>query len=272
MLDSGCSTYVLSTDFADENGISCFPCKPIPVQLAVRNAGQFNLDTQTTKLPMEIGTITQSKALYVLPLPGCDAIFGMPFLNGRKLTTNSETNTISIDDLKLPLVEDPHEPIQISVITRSRLKAEIRKGNLIDLYLATIKINGEGQDLSKCPGWIQQEFSDIFLDGLPPRMPPEGKVKHEIPIYPDSPSQFRGIFHLSQMELQELRKQLSQLLHDGKITPSTSPYGAPVLFAKKKDGSLHICIDYRALNSQTVKNRYALPRIDDLLDQLYGAK
>ena len=74
------------------------------------------------------------------------------------------------------------------------------------------------------------------------------------------------------MELQELRKQLDMLLRDGKISPSTSPYGAPVLFAKKKDGGLRMCIDYRALNSQTVKNRYALPRIDDLLDQLYGAK
>src|SRR5205085_8125498 len=74
------------------------------------------------------------------------------------------------------------------------------------------------------------------------------------------------------MELQELRKQLDDLLQDGKISPSTSPYGAPVLFVKKKDSSLCICIDYRALNSQTVKNRYALPRIDELLDQLFGAK
>src|SRR5271170_348132 len=74
------------------------------------------------------------------------------------------------------------------------------------------------------------------------------------------------------MELQELRKQLTMLLRDGKINPSTSPYGALVLFAKKKGGGLHMCIDYRALNLQTIKNRYALPRIDDLLDQLYGAK
>src|SRR5438045_9655796 len=74
------------------------------------------------------------------------------------------------------------------------------------------------------------------------------------------------------MELQELRKQLDDLLRDGKISPSTSPYGAPVLFVKKKDGSLRMCIDFRALNSQTIKNRYALPRIDELFDRLYGAK
>ena len=103
MLDSGCSTYVLSTDFAQKNQIPCYSCKPIPVELAVHNAGQFNLDTQTKKLPMEIGTINQSKALYVLPLPGCDAIFGMPFLNGRKLVTNPDQNTISIIYVLLPL-------------------------------------------------------------------------------------------------------------------------------------------------------------------------
>src|ERR1700731_2193252 len=63
MLDSGCSTYVLSTDFARDSKTPCYSCKPIPVELAVRDAGQFNLDTQTKKLPMEIGKITQSKAM-----------------------------------------------------------------------------------------------------------------------------------------------------------------------------------------------------------------
>jgi hypothetical protein len=86
------------------------------------------------------------------------------------------------------------------------------------------------------------------------------------------PPPFKGIFRLSQMELRELKKQLDQLLIEGKISPSTSLYSALVLFVKKKDRILRIYIDYRALNSQTVKNRYALPRIDELLDCLYDAK
>jgi hypothetical protein len=272
MLDSGCSTYVLSTDFARDSNIPCYSCKPIPIELAVCDAGQFNLDTQMKKLPMEIGKITQTKAIYVLPLPGCDAIFGMPFINGRKLTTNPERNTVSLDDTVLPLVKNPYELIQIKVITRSRLKAEFRKDLVVELYLATIKMIEEKPDLSKFPKWVKEEFSDVFLDGLPLGKPPERKVVHEIPMQPNATPQYRGIFRLSQMELQELRKQLSELLRDGKISPSTSPYGAPVLFVKKKDGSLRMCIDYRVLNSRTVKNRYALPRIDELLDQLFGAR
>jgi hypothetical protein len=74
------------------------------------------------------------------------------------------------------------------------------------------------------------------------------------------------------MELRELKKQLDQLLAEGKISLSTSSYSAPVLFVKKKDGILRMYIDYRALNSQTVKNCYALPRIDELLDRLHDAK
>ena len=107
MLDSGCSTYVLSTDFANAGNIPCFPCKPVPVELAVRNASQFTLDTQTKRLPMEVGNITQSKALYVLPLSNCDAIFGMPFLNGRKLVTYPDKPVVSLDDMELPIVKDP---------------------------------------------------------------------------------------------------------------------------------------------------------------------
>ena len=233
MLDSGCSTYVLSTDFANAGNIPCFPCKPVPVELAVRDASQFTLNTQTKKLPMEVGSITQSKASYVLPLPSCDAIFGMPFLNGRKLVTYPEKGIVILDDIELPLVKDNDETPSISMISRSRLKAEIRKNEITELYLATAKTADEPSNTTT-PDWIKNEFSDVFLDGLPPGMPPERKVAHEIPLLPDSPSQFRGIFRLSQVELQELRKQLSQLLKDGKISPSTSPYGAPVLFAKKR--------------------------------------
>ena len=73
-------------------------------------------------------------------------------------------------------------------------------------------------------------------------------------------------------ELKELKEQLRDLLEKGFIRPSTSPLGAPILFVRKKDGSLRMCIDYRQLNKETIKNRYPLPRIDDLFDQLQGAK
>ncbi|GIL46319.1 hypothetical protein Vafri_3330, partial [Volvox africanus] len=76
---------------------------------------------------------------------------------------------------------------------------------------------------------------------------------------------------LSPLELDEVKRQVTDLLAKGMIRPSTSPYSAPILFVGKKDGSLRMCIDYRGLNAATVKNRYPLPRVDDLLDKLKGS-
>ena len=78
-------------------------------------------------------------------------------------------------------------------------------------------------------------------------------------------------YRMAPTELKELKKQLKELLDRGFIRPSISPWGAPVLFVRKKDGSMRLCIDYRRLNQVIVKNKYPLPRIDDLLDQLKGA-
>jgi hypothetical protein len=77
---------------------------------------------------------------------------------------------------------------------------------------------------------------------------------------------------MAPMELAALKVQLQELLNKGFIRPSNSPWGAPVLFVKKKDDTLHLCIDYRQLNKVTVKNKYSLPRIDDLFDQLKGVR
>ena len=75
---------------------------------------------------------------------------------------------------------------------------------------------------------------------------------------------------MAPVELKELKLQLQELLEKGFIRPSVSPWGAPMLFVKKKDGTLRLCVDYRQLNKMTIKTKYLLPRIDDLLDQLKG--
>ncbi|GJP33849.1 hypothetical protein CLOM_g18356 [Closterium sp. NIES-68] len=92
--------------------------------------------------------------------------------------------------------------------------------------------------------------------------------QHEIVEEPGSKPTFRAPYRLSPTELADMKKQIKYLLTKGLIRPSTSPYGAPVLFTPKPDGSLCMCIDYRALNKQTIKNKYPIPRIDDLLDLL----
>ena len=93
-----------------------------------------------------------------------------------------------------------------------------------------------------------------------------------IKLQPNTEPTSRPLYRYSPAERAEMQKQVQQLLQKGLIEPSTSPFGAPVLFAPKKDGGWRMCIDYRALNKITIKNRYPLPRVDDLLDKLQGAK
>ena len=115
------------------------------------------------------------------------------------------------------------------------------------------------------------EYEDVFTDELS-RLPPQRVVDFGIELHPGTSPISMTPHRMALVELQELRVQQHELLDKGFIRPSTSPWGAPVLFAKNKDKTLRLCIDYRQLNRVTIKNRYPLPRIDDLFDQLRGAR
>ncbi|GKA93769.1 putative reverse transcriptase domain-containing protein [Tanacetum coccineum] len=114
------------------------------------------------------------------------------------------------------------------------------------------------------------EIPRNFSEDLP-GLPPVRQVEFQIDLIPGAAPVARAPYRLAPSEMQELSNQLQELSDRGFIRPSTSPWGAPVLFVKKKDGSFRMCIDYRELNKLTVKNRYPLPRIDDLFDQLQGS-
>ncbi|GJY89632.1 putative reverse transcriptase domain-containing protein [Tanacetum coccineum] len=117
---------------------------------------------------------------------------------------------------------------------------------------------------------VVREFPEVFPEDLP-GLPPVRQVEFQIDLIPGATPVARTPYRLAPSEMQELSNQLQELSDRGFIQPSTSPWGAPVLFVKKKDGSFRMCIDYRELNKLTVKNHYPLPRIDDLFDQLQGS-
>ncbi|KAL8104338.1 hypothetical protein AgCh_028521 [Apium graveolens] len=102
-------------------------------------------------------------------------------------------------------------------------------------------------------------------------LPPDREIEFSIDLIPGAEPVSKAPYRMAPMEMKELAKQLQELLDKGVIRPSVSPWGAPVLFVKKKDGSMRLCIDYRGLNKLTIKNKHPLPRIDDLFDQLKGA-
>ena len=115
------------------------------------------------------------------------------------------------------------------------------------------------------------DFPDVFPDELP-GLPPVREIEFKIDLIPGTNPISIPPYRLAPAELEELRKQIDELKEKGFIRDSSSPWGAPALFVPKKDGSMRMCIDYRKLNRVTIKNKYPLPRIDDLFDQLRGSK
>ena len=137
-------------------------------------------------------------------------------------------------------------------------------------WLASLTLEDEMRQDMSLPR-VVCEYEDVFPEELP-GLPPPREVDFRIELHPGTSPISMTPHRMASVELQELKVQIQELLGKGFIRPSTSPWGAPVLFAKKKDKALRLCIDYRQLNRVTIKNWYPLPRIDDLFDQLKGAR
>lgn len=117
---------------------------------------------------------------------------------------------------------------------------------------------------------VMEEYKDIFT--LPNGVPLHCQIKHSIDLTPGAPLTNWLEYRRSLLENEEIKHHIQELLQKGHIRPSSSPCGSPIVLVQKKDGTWRLCIDYRALNKITVWNRYLIPRIDDLLDQLRGSK
>ena len=120
------------------------------------------------------------------------------------------------------------------------------------------------------PERVVDDFLDVFPEDLP-CMPPDRDIEFIIKLLPGTAPIAKHPYRMGVNELGELKKQIKELQDKGFIRPSSSPWGAPVIFVDKKDGTQRMCVDYRSLNEVTIKNKYPLPRIDDLSDQLRGA-
>ena len=157
------------------------------------------------------------------------------------------------------------------LLTAMQLKRKLRSGDECLLAQVTV-VDGDASEV-EFPTEMKDlaiEFKDVF-QSPPAGLPPARNIGHTIPLEPDSHPPFRPIYRLSPLEYAEAKAQIAEYLSKGWIEHSSSPYGAPILFVPKKNGQLRMCVDYRALNKVTVKNRYPLPRIEDLFDKLRHA-
>ncbi|KAL0536771.1 hypothetical protein IC582_025732 [Cucumis melo] len=178
---------------------------------------------------------------------------------------------LSKENVKACQIEIAGHVIEVTLLVLDMLDFDVILGmDWLAANYASIDCFRKEVDLSLSSEPVVRDYPDVFLEELP-GLPPHRVIEFSIELEPGTVPISRAPYRMAPAELKELKVQLQELLDKGFIRPSVSPYGGPILFVKKKDGSMRLCIDYRELNKVTVKNKYPLPRIDDLFDQLKGA-
>ncbi|KAI3818361.1 hypothetical protein L1987_12166 [Smallanthus sonchifolius] len=204
-----------------------------------------------------------------MQLGSFDIIIGMDWLSKHHAEVICYEKCIRIPlpsgDTLVIFGEKPCRGLQLMSCT---LEQKYLQKKYVAFLAHVVDTKDKGKKLQDIP--IIRDFFEVFPEDLP-GLPPPRQVEFRIDLVPGATPVAKAPYRLAPSEMQELASQLQELSSKGFIRPSHSPWGAPVLFVKKKDGSFRMCIDYRELNKLTIKNRYPLPRIDDLFDQLQGS-
>ncbi len=300
LVDSGASSNFVSKSFIESNGIRANRLA-VPLQVRLANGSREYIRYQLVS-KVQVGTYVDRVTMFVIELQdGYDVIFGMPWLKQTnaqfdwlsgniEIKQNEESHLLTslITPIKVKHIEtskvrcDELESSKL-LISAKQLKRALQTKDVEEIFLLVVEPSSISEftkplqsasleevksgELSK----VLERFHTVFNEP-PPGLPPKRGLDHRIELVEGTTPISRALYKMSPAELDELKKQLTELLQKEYIRPSKSPFGAPVLFVRKKDGSARMCIDYRALNKATIKNKYPLPRIDELLDRLHGAK
>jgi hypothetical protein len=191
--------------------------------------------------------------LIVLESKGIDVILGMDWLSKHKVLIDCAKKSIKLttpDGKEMEYVTEP-------VVTTKGVTNHV-KLNQLD--------TSQGHVVP-----VVNEFSDVFPEELL-GMPPDRDIKFVIDLRHGTTPIYKRPYKMATQQLVELKEHIAESVEKGYIRPSSSPWGAPVIFVLKKDGTQRLCVDYHALNEVTIKNKYPLARIDDLFDQLRGVR
>jgi hypothetical protein len=246
LFDSGATHSFISESLVCKLGLhSCHTKESFVVSTT---GGRIPSNTITKVVPLLLCSKTFLTNLIHLGLGGLDVIHEMNWLTQHQVILDIASRMVEIHSptsghttLYLPKAESIN-PCSYAVVT-------------VQLEITSVVC----------------EYPDVFPDDLP-RMPPDRDVEFVIELQPSTAPISKRPYRMPPKELAELKNQLQEFLDKWYIRPSSSPWGIPALFVKKKDGSLRMCVDYRPLNAVTIKNKYLLPCIDVLFDQLAGAK
>ena len=268
LVDSGSSHSFISPSMVAKLGVSPVPTgKRLRASLA--NGSQVLIEEKIVDLQFSMQGHSSSQQFRVMKMGKFQGILGMDWLRKHNADIHCKRGTISFqsDNGEIVHIQGKRGKAPLRVVKAAKLVKGLKKG--LPIYLLKLNDPSKKPEGNK-PEWLS-EYQDVFPEELT-ELPPSRGLEHEIELEPGSRPVARAAYKMSVPEAIELKEQLTLLIEQGFIRPSVSPWGAPVLFQKKKDGTFRLCIDFRGLNQCTIKNKYPIPRIDELLDRLYGAQ
>jgi hypothetical protein len=250
LFDSGATHSFLSTAYVGKHNL---PLALLRCQMIVSSLGGDMPPRQLClKVNLKLRGVDFVANLIVLESKGIDVILRMNWLSKYRELIDCAKKSVKMTTLEGKEMEFITEPVVTAKGVANRAKV-----NQLDA--------SQGLEVP-----VVNEFPVVFPKELL-GMPPDRDIEFVIELKPGTTPIYKTPYRMATPELAELREHVKELLENGFIHPNSSPWGAPVIFVLKKDGTQRLCMDYRALNEVTVKNKYPLPRIDDLFDQLCGA-
>ena len=281
LIDCGSTHDFISSDFVKQYRLPTSASEEVlTVSLADGSTTSQALET-TDKLKVVVGGFSEQQSFTVFPLSRYDVILGKPWLFRNNPAIDFRTNKVGVGSQVLDAYTGTGAD-ECMFMSGKQARRELRRGSkgflawisTADHQQATpvptprIEVSGErAAEMQQ----LLKEFRDQLPENLPDSLPPKRFVDHEIQLEAGGTPPSRGAYRLPKPELDEMQVQLTKLLQKGFIEPSKSPFGAPVFFVKKTDGTLRMVCDWRDLNRITVKNKACLPNVDDLFDAIQGS-
>jgi hypothetical protein len=277
LFDSGSQANLISEETVKKLKLETSPHpKPYPLGWICDNA-KLQV-TRKCKLRFTItANFVDEVELDVILLDICGIVLGSPYLYDRKAIFYRQENKYHLFKYGVEyVVRDHTKKMNLSIINAGQMKRLVNASKNFVLLMIKPKNDVKNEAFQGCDTKLKSnlfevvnQYDDMFKE--PKGLPPRRGIQHEIQLQQDCPLPNIGMYRMSVTENDEIKKQIQELLDKGVIVPSSLPCGSPIVLVPKKDGTWQMCVDFRALNKITVKNRYPLPRIDDLLDQLKDA-
>ncbi|GKA88519.1 putative nucleotidyltransferase, ribonuclease H [Tanacetum coccineum] len=273
--DSGSYDNLIAAEAVQKQGLKTKK-HPKPYKLQWLKKGGEVIVSRCVHVPFSVGnTYKDNVWCDVVPMDACHLLLGRPWEYDRDITHNGRTNTYSFlfGGVKITLM--PNKPKEViskptgTLLTLSQFEDELEMGD--DVFVLIGKEVAEDSEIPEAMIPLLEEFSDVFPDELPDGLPPLRDIQHHIDLEPGSQLPNRPHYRMSPGEHEELRRQVEELVSKGHVRESMSPCAVPALLTPKKDGTWRMCVDSRAINKITMRYRFPIPHLNDLLDHISGA-